>query len=285
MMLYVFASLFIAFSYGAKTIPEEAEKLGAKTLVNLVKEAGLAETLSGPGPFTVFAPTDKAFSLLPKDVLDKLMNDKQLLKDVLTFHVLSGKVLSTDLKNDMTAETLFSNMKLRVNIYGQTIAIDGSKVILADKECSNGVIHVIDHVLYPIPDKNIVQLAAGTPDFSELVYAVTQAKLGETLEGGPFTLFAPTNEAFAKLPPGAINDLLKNQTALTAVLTYHVVPGTVYSIGLSDGQMVKTVEGKEVAVKIENESVMINDAKVTMANVPVTNGVIHVIDTVLLPPK
>ncbi|XP_071138666.1 transforming growth factor-beta-induced protein ig-h3-like [Mytilus edulis] len=267
----------------AQTIPELAEKLGAKTLVKLVTDAGLADTLSGQGPFTVFGPTDAAFAALPPAVLNKLMNDKQLLKSVLLFHVLSGKVYSSQLTNDMTATTL-NGAKARINIYGQTVAVDGSKVVLADQNATNGVIHVIDQVLAEIPTQNIVQFAASQKDFSSLVYAVVRANLGATLSGGPFTLFAPTNEAFNKLPPDAINKLLQNQTALIDVLTYHVVKGTVYSVGLSNG-MVPTVEGKSVKVELSSGGVMINDAKVTMANVPVTNGVIHVIDTVLLPPK
>ncbi|XP_071138677.1 transforming growth factor-beta-induced protein ig-h3-like [Mytilus edulis] len=267
----------------AQTIPELAEKLGAKTLVNLVKDAGLADTLSGQGPFTVFGPTDAAFAALPPAVLNKLMNDKKLLESVLLFHVLSGKVYSSQLTNDMTAATL-NGAKVRVNIYGQTVAVDGSKVILADQNATNGVIHVIDKVLAEIPTQNIVEFAAGQKDFSSLVFLVVSARLGATLSGGPFTLFAPTNEAFNKLPPDAINKLLQNQTALIEVLTYHVVKGTVYSAGLSNG-MVPTVEGKSVKVDISSGGVMINNAKVTMADIPVTNGVIHVIDTVLLPPK
>ncbi len=137
-------------------------------------------------------------------------------------------------------------------------------------------------------NKNIVELAVGTESLSTLVAAVKAGGLVETLQGdGPFTVFAPTNEAFAKLPEGVVEDLLKpeNKDALIAVLTYHVVPGKVKSTDLSDGMTAKTVQGSKVTVDINYGKVMIDNANVTAANIMASNGVVHVIDTVILPPS
>lgn len=139
-----------------------------------------------------------------------------------------------------------------------------------------------------VPSKNIVQNAAASADHTTLVAAVTAAGLGETLSGaGPFTVFAPTNEAFAKLPAGAVDNLLKPEMKadLTSVLTYHVVSGAVKAADLKDGQKLKTVQGKELTVSIKDGKVMINGANVTIADVVNSNGVTHVIDAVLMPKK
>jgi len=133
--------------------------------------------------------------------------------------------------------------------------------------------------------KNIVEIASGNEDFSTLVAAVVAAGLAETLSGtGPFTVFAPTNAAFAKLPAGTVEDLLKpeNKAKLASILTYHVVAGKVMSTDLSDGQKAATVNGQEITVTI-GDGVQIDSANVTAADLEASNGVIHVIDSVILP--
>lgn len=137
----------------------------------------------------------------------------------------------------------------------------------------------------PAKAADIVDTAVEAGSFNTLVAAVKAAGLVETLKGeGPFTVFAPTDEAFATLPAGTVDDLLKpeNKEKLVAVLTYHVVPGKVMSTDLSDDMMAKTVQGGEIKVDLDN-GVMINEAKVVTADVAADNGVIHVIDKVILP--
>ncbi|MBI1344560.1 MAG: fasciclin domain-containing protein [Terrimonas sp.] len=136
--------------------------------------------------------------------------------------------------------------------------------------------------------KNIVETAIASPDHTTLVEAVKAAGLVETLSGtGPFTVFAPTNAAFAALPAGTLDNLLKpeNKADLTSILTYHVVPGKVMSSQLTDGQKIKTVNGAELTVTIKDGKVMIDGANVTAADLDCSNGVIHVIDAVVLPKK
>lgn len=133
--------------------------------------------------------------------------------------------------------------------------------------------------------QNIVEIASGNKDFSTLVAAVVAAGLAETLSGaGPFTVFAPTNDAFAKLPAGTVEELIKpeNKEKLAAILTYHVVAGKALSSDLSDGQLIKTVNGQEVTVSV-GDNVKVDGAVVVAADLEASNGVIHVIDTVIMP--
>lgn len=263
-----------------------AQTLGLKILARAVLNAGLAKTLATGGPFTVFGPTDEAFKALPPAVLEELRRNKTLLTQVLEYHVINGKVLSSQLKNELMVPSLIKT-NIRVNLYqdGKIATVEGAKVVKADQMATNGVIHVINKVMFPIPTGSVVDAVVGNKDFSTLLTAVQTAKLATTLSGaGPFTVFAPTNEAFAKLPPGTLDNLLKNITALTAVLEYHVVSGTFYSQGLASGD-VPTLQGKSVKVTVGDEGVMVNTAKVIMADLSVTNGVIHVIDSVLIPPQ
>jgi uncharacterized surface protein with fasciclin (FAS1) repeats len=139
-----------------------------------------------------------------------------------------------------------------------------------------------------VPSKNIVENAAGSADHTTLVAAVKAAGLAETLSGtGPFTVFAPTNEAFNKLPAGTVDNLLKPEMKgdLTNILTYHVVPGKLLAADLKDGQKLKTVQGKELTVSIKDGKVMIDGANVSIADVISSNGVTHVIDAVVTPKK
>ena len=269
------------------------------TLVTAVKAAGLAETLSGKGPFTLFAPTNEAFAALPKETLEALLKpeNRELLKKVLTYHVVSGDLMAKDLKSGKVATVAGSTVA--VEVQGPKVNVNNASVVKADIDAKNGVIHVIDRVLLPpdfalaTPAKakstqagTIVEVAAANPSVSTLVTAVKAAGLVETLSGkGPFTVFAPTNEAFAALPKGTLEKLLKpeNRDSLRKVLTYHVVSGDLMAKDLKSGK-VPTVEGSSVAVKVDAHGVSVNSSNVVKADVDTSNGVIHVIDKVLLPP-
>eukprot|EP00058_Branchiostoma_floridae_P021548 XP_002607038.1 hypothetical protein BRAFLDRAFT_127065 [Branchiostoma floridae] len=213
----------------------------------------IATFRSFEGPFTVFAPTDDAFAALPEDLLAKLESDNLLLTQLLEFHVASSKVMSDGLKNNQLIPTLIG-LNIRINIYNTSkpsvITADGAVVIRPDNIASNGVVHVIDQVMWPVPTGDIVKGIASNIHLSTLGSAVSKAGLVASLSGdGPFTVFAPTNEAFFKLPAGVLDGLLKNVTALTNVLTYHVVPGAYFLPGLGNGDTLKTLEGKFVTIK------------------------------------
>lgn len=270
------------------------------TLVEALTAADLVTTLNGPGPFTVFAPTNDAFAALLAELgltKEELFADKELLTAVLTYHVLSGEVPAADVPLGDPITTLQGGY-FKVDQSGSDLVItDGrnrtSKITATDIEATNGVIHVVDTVLLPA-DKNIVEtavaLAAGSPpEFTILVEAVTAAGLAETLSGtGPFTLFAPTDAAFADLLTElgiTKEELLADTPLLTQVLTYHVVPGLVLKAQVPVGTPITTVEGGTFTV---NSSLAITDesgrtSNITQTDVLASNGVIHVIDKVLLP--
>ncbi|MFO0962039.1 MAG: fasciclin domain-containing protein [Phycisphaerales bacterium] len=258
-----------------------------KTLVAAVQAAGLAETLSGKGPFTVFAPTDAAFAKLPAGTLEMLLKpeNKAKLAAILTYHVVPGSVQAADVVKMKYAGTV-NGQRVDIKVDSAKVTVDGATVTATDIACSNGVIHVIDTVMLPV-DGTVVDVAAKNGSFNTLVAAIKAAGLAETLSGkGPFTILAPTDEAFAKLPAGTLEMLLKpeNKKQLVEILSYHVVPGVAaYSDSVVKMSEVPTVLGSPVAVKVVDGKVMLNGAKVVAVDVEASNGVIHVIDTVLLP--
>ena len=266
------------------------------TLVAAVQAAGLVDTLKGEGPFTVFAPTDDAFAKLPAGTVEDLLKPENLetLKNILLYHVVAGKVMASDVVtlDGKTADTALADNPLNISVKdGKVFLNDNVEVIITDVETANGVIHVIDTVLLP-PAKqaDIVDTAVADGRFTTLVAAVQAAGLVDTLKGeGPFTVFAPTDEAFAKLPAGTVEDLLKpeNLETLTNILLYHVVPGKVMAADVVqlDGQMVDTaLEGQQIKITVKDGKVYLNDTvQVIITDIETSNGVIHVIDTVLLP--
>ena len=271
------------------TIVETAIAAGNfKTLVAAVQAAGLVETLNGKGPFTVFAPTDVAFAKLPAGTLEMLLKpeNKAKLAAILTYHVVPGSVKAADVVKLKYAGTV-NGQRVDIKVDGAKVTVDGAAVTATDIACSNGVIHVIDAVILPV-DGTVIDVAVKNGSFNTLVAAIKAAGLVETLSGkGPFTILAPTDAAFAKLPAGTLEMLLKpeNKKQLVEILTFHVVPGVAaYSDAVVKMTEVPTVLGSPVAVKVVGGKVMLNGATVVAADVEATNGVIHVIDTVLMPP-
>merc|ERR1711915_679490 len=221
-----FLAVLLTKAADAGNIVDELTAAGATTLVDFVVKAGLAETLKGVGPYTVFAPDNYAFARLPADIVATLNTDTELLKKVLLYHVVSGKVMSEDITNDAAVDTV-EGTALRTNVYLQSKFYDGFVAV-------NGVIHMVNCVIYPFPTGNIAEVVTGDERFSTLLAAVGAADLADTLAtGGPFTVFAPTNDAFAKVPKDALDALLADKDALTTVLLRHVVPGTMFSKGIS----------------------------------------------------
>jgi transforming growth factor-beta-induced protein len=245
-------------------------------LAKALEAAGLVDALKGDGPFTVFAPTDAAFEAFEEEnpgVLAGLSKDE--LTAVLTYHVVAGAaVKSTDLKDEQVFVTL-GGSPLLVDTTGG-VKVSESSVTAADVEATNGVIHVIDKIMLP-PTKDIVEIAIEAGMFTKLAGALTAAELVEPLQGeGPFTVFAPTDDAFDKLAEVPSGDALKD------VLLYHVVSGAVGSGDLKAGKVPTLLTDQSLTVSLSG-GVKINDAKVTTANIIAKNGVIHVVDTVLVP--
>ena len=273
-----------------KDIPTNASETGIHdSLVAALTQAGLVETLSGDGPFTVFAPTDQAFTDAGID-LASFDNDEAnaTLVDILTYHVLNGAVDSASVTDGLSVEALNGD-NLDFAVVNGTVLVNDATVITADVVSSNGVIHVIDKVLLPPADEleDIPTVASSTGVHGVLVDAVIQAGLLATLSGeGPYTIFAPTDQAFTDAGISLSDfDGEEGAAALANVLAYHVTTGSVLSGDLSDGQMVTMLNQQQVRIGVTSAGVLINDATVTLADVAASNGVIHVIDKVLLPPE
>ncbi len=263
------------------TITEAAtDNASFSTLAAALEATGLDEALGSAGPFTVFAPTDEAFAALPQGQLDALLADPDALRGILRYHIVDGEVFSRDLDGVVAIETS-AGFPILFNL-SDGAKLNDANIVGTNVLATNGVIHAIDKVLSP-PTKDVVETAIDA-GFSTLATALTAADLVATLKvGGPFTVFAPTDDAFAALPEGALEGLLDNIPELTDVLLYHVVGGNVFAGDLMDKTSAQTLlEGKSVFFDLAS-GVKINDATVIIKDIIATNGVIHVIDSVLLP--
>lgn len=302
------------------------------TLVAAVKAAGLAGTLSGEGPFTVFAPTDEAFAALPEGLVAALVKpeNKAVLQKILTYHVVPAKVMAADvvagiksgggtLKATTAEGGNFSVMLNDGNVQIKDAQGNMANVTATDIAGSNGVIHVIDRVILPAgvnpaallpkkemktgmmmeaPEPNIASIAVGNENFETLVAALGAAGLVDMFKSaGEYTVFAPTDDAFDALPEGTVANLVKpeNKATLQGILAYHVVPATITAEKLV-GAITKaggyynlpTLGNQTLVASIDDGSVILTDgngnkSKVIITDVTGSNGVIHAIDTVLLP--
>ena len=277
------------------------------TLVTALTAANLVPTLQGTGPFTIVAPTNAAFNALPNGVLTKLLlpiNKPELVK-ILTYHVVPGN-------NNSNALTAIAGAVSPAN---QVVTVEGSKltftsngtalrinanatVTAANIAATNGIIHQIDSVLLPptfspanLQDapisNNIVQTAIVNPSFSTLVTTLKAASLVDTLSGtGPFTVLAPTNDAFAKVPADVLAKLLlpENKDTLVKILTYHVVAGKIDAAQVVKLTSAKTVEGSNLKIGVVDGKVKLNDSTTVLTtDIQTSNGIIHSIDSVLIP--
>jgi uncharacterized surface protein with fasciclin (FAS1) repeats len=284
---------------GPGTILKEAQAKNLTALAAAVEKAGLSNTLNNTSAqLTVFAPTDQAFNDLATKLglanATALVNalTAQQLQSILTYHVLGSKKTAADLvAGGATQATQYSYNSAATSLKLTTTSgvkitdaiLTDATVTSADVPASNGVIHVIDKVLVPPGVLNVVQIAQANPLFSSLVSAVVATNLQGTLSGaGPFTVFAPTNPAFAAAPAGL------TVPQLTTVLTYHVVAGQVLSNAIPFGTKINTVAaGKTITINSTTPPTITDSttvaAKIVAVDVRASNGVIHVIDKVLIP--
>ncbi len=280
--------------------------VGAETFTTLVaalQATGLDAALADESKtYTVFAPTDAAFEKLGDDTINALLGDTDTLSDILLYHVFADTAVKSE-----EAIALAGSMIEMANGDEVAIALDDGKlfinmsqVIVTDVQASNGIIHVIDTVLTPpvdmsempaeeAPAMNIVETAVAAGNFNTLAQALVATGLVDTLSNteATFTVFAPTDDAFAKLPEGTIDALLADPDTLSDILLYHVVSGAAVdsttAISLA-GQSATTANGDDIAISLDDGQLKINDSTVIAADVLASNGIIHVIDSVLLPP-
>lgn len=262
------------------------------TLVTAVKEAGLVDALSEIDQATVFAPTNEAFAKIPSESLSALLADKEALGNLLTYHVVSGRLSSYRLGNQTL--TALNEGSLEISRtrhksfwwFSSTIKVNDSTVIQANLRAKNGFIHGIDTVLDPsyMAPASILDIAAGNEDFSILANLVQEAGLDRALDSDrlELTVFAPTNAAFEKLPPEVLEAVKNDRKLLGFVLRNHIVRGSVRSSDLETGE-VRTVARTNLDVVVGEDAITVGPAAVEGPDVMASNGVIHIIDEVLVP--
>jgi transforming growth factor-beta-induced protein len=284
--VHVIDSVIIPQQEIAKNIVDIAVEDGRfGTLVAALQAAELDGALAGEGPFTVFAPTDDAFSKLPEGTVEALLDDIPSLSDILSYHVVPGNLRAADVVVLDSAKTL-QGQSVGITVIDGKVLVDDAEVIITDIEAANGTIHVIDSVILPKQEvaRTIVDIAVEDGRFSTLVAALQAAELDGTLMGeGPFTVFAPTDDAFNKLPEGTVEALLKDIPALTDILLYHVVSGNVLSADVVGMEFAETLQGNSFGISVMDGKVMVDEAVVIITDIEAANGTIHVIDSVILP--
>ncbi len=279
----------------AGTIPEVAVAAGNfTTLVAALQATGLDATLADESAtFTVFAPTDEAFAALGDDVIAALLGDTDTLSDILLYHVIAGSAVDSDTAIALagTSVQMANGDLAAITLTDGNLFIDGSQVIITDIAASNGVIHVIDTVMSPPEDvtSNLVEVLVADGNFTTLVAALQATGLDTVLadESSVFTVFAPNDDAFAKLGTDTINDLLADTDTLSDILLYHVIVGqeveSAAAVALA-GSMVEMANGDSVTLSVTSGTLFVNDSRVIAIDVVANNGIAHVIDTVLIPP-
>ena len=262
-----------------------------KTLIDAIATTDLPSILGGPGPFTLFAPTDAAFAKLPAGVLADLLKpeNKNKLVSILTYHVCLGALSSGDINNMALPVDIvtLAGGRARLGRKGSSITINGAEVLATDVLTTNGVFHIIDTVLMPPLD--LVQTAIADGNFTTLVAALRAVNYTSMLQGdAPFTLFAPTDDAFAKLPSRVLADLFKpeNKEELKILVNLHILSGRVASSGIMAMALpayLSTIGTIQPIVDRDGATIKINTANVAASDVEAVNGIIHVLDTVLMP--
>ncbi len=278
-------------------IIETAEADGNFTaLLAALNATNLTDALKAEGPFTVFAPTDDAFEALPNETLEALQNDTDMLTEILLYHVADGKLMAADVANLTNITTLQgSNITVNVTEDGR-VFVDEAEIIVADVEASNGVIHVIDAVLVPPEEPgpepepeemDIIETAEADGNFTALLAALNATNLTDALKAeGPFTVFAPTDDAFEALPNETLEALQNDTDMLTEILLYHVADGKLMAADVVNLTNITTLQGSNITVNVtEDGRIFVDEAEIIVADVEASNGVIHVIDAVLVPPE
>lgn len=256
------------------------------TLTVLLQSTYLGNMLGVGGPYTVFAPTDEALGALPAETVSYLLSPQGLyeLTQILLYHVVPGEVRSTDLTDGPLVTLAGAAIDVSTT---DGVSLNGDTgVAVPDIIARNGTVHVINKVLLP-PSLNLVGTATEAGSFATLLTAATAAGLVDPLNGaGPFTVFAPSDAAFAKLPPATVSYLLspENVAELAALIKYHVLDGRVFSneLGPVLGQPIPTLSGGILTISAEGGP-NVNGAPIVATDIQASNGVIHVVDEVILP--
>ncbi len=280
-------------------IVETAVAAGSfNTLVAALQATGLDATLSGEGPFTVFAPTDAAFAILGEDTIGALLNDTDTLSDILLYHVIAGQAVDATTAISLAGQSveMANSDSVALSLNNGNLLVNRSVVTTTDIQTSNGIIHVIDAVLLPPSDgntsgessENTIYTAAINAGLDTFVAAAKVAGLKDALNhpGDIYTVFAPSEAAFAALGTGTLNTLVNDPDTLRNILLYHVLPGTTVDAAAAAGLVgidITAGNGTTLQLSQRSDGLYVQNSRIVITDIPAVNGVIHVIDAVLIP--
>ncbi|XP_025113947.1 transforming growth factor-beta-induced protein ig-h3-like [Pomacea canaliculata] len=259
-----------------------ATSLGETELVTYLNKTGLATSVSEITPLTLFGPSNAALAAVSPAVRTQLDHNPAAAFAIFSYHIADDEVLSSDFVNEQLLKTKLG-LDIRINVYPLTNATtaSGRPIQVVDNVATNGVLHELSALMLP-PGGTISQVLAEVPDLSILLSAIKAAGMSDMLSAfEPYTLFAPTNQAFQALPAGEWSQLLRNTTRLQEVLGYHVARGTTYSAGIGPQMTIPVLSGSLAVVKEGSMVTVNNTARVTFSDLSATNGVVHLIDSVL----
>ncbi|XP_076832187.1 periostin, osteoblast specific factor b isoform X2 [Brachyhypopomus gauderio] len=246
----------------------------------------LREEIEGPGSFTFFAPSNEAWDLLDADVRSDLVTNVNIeLYNALHYHMANKRFLTKDLKNGLSITSMYGDLSLHINHYPNGIVtVNCARIIYGNQVATNGVVHVIDRVITAVGN-NIQDVIDVTDELSSLSNVVTASGLMDKLgEPGHLTLFAPTNDAFSKLDREVLDRLMGDKGALQALLKYHLLDSVQCSEAIMSGTSYETLEGTNIEIGCDGDSLTVNGIKMVLKkDIVTTNGVIHLIDEVLMP--
>ncbi|MFT5894495.1 MAG: transforming growth factor-beta-induced protein [bacterium] len=287
------------------TLPNIVETAAAaesfNTLVTALQATGLDATLSGEGPFTVFAPTDAAFSLLGDDAISALLNDTETLSDILLYHVISGQAVDSTTAISLAGQSVqtANTDSVALSLKNGNLLVNNATVIITDIVSSNGIIHVIDLVLTPPTDEvvsgneseqaqNTIYEAAKTAGLDTFVAAAEIAGLKDALNhpDDVYTVFAPSEAAFTALGSDKLTALVNDPDTLRNILLYHVLPGTSLDAARATelvGIDIGAGNGTTLQLSLRSDGLYIQESRISITDIPAVNGIIHVIDAVLIP--
>ena len=253
------------------------------TLVQAIQSAGLAETLRSGGPFTLFAPTNAAFEQLPEGTLEQLLQNPDALAELLSYHLVPLPLEQSAFATVPALRTVLGPaLALRVTATGATV--NGAVVATASPTTGNGLVHPIDMVLQAPESGTLIDMLAVDDRFTTFYSWLERADLITVLQGeGPFTVFAPVNDGFLTLPPGTVDFLLLDANTMRAVLLYHMVGGKLMQADLTP-QEVLTLAGPGIKISGSAGAQLYGAAQITGTDMLASNGVIHMVNTALIPP-
>nr|XP_054749277.1 transforming growth factor-beta-induced protein ig-h3-like [Lytechinus pictus] len=281
----------------AQDIVKKLQDLGLHEAATIAKQVDLKQILrdSDLPSVTLCMPNDKAVQKWRQELPRRQMPEREILKNLVKAWIVPKRVMSSEITNNQKMESL-NGAKLRFNIYSdveRVATVNGARITDAITTSVNEIIQIVDKVIYPLPIGSVIETLVDSKAFSVIVDLVSQAGLKEELESDPITVIVPTNDAFQALPSGVLDDLKRDNDKLRNLLRYHVISEVRYSVSLSSGQRIRASQGDEISVTRNNEDqIVLNEQseqseapRVILRDIPTTNGVIQVVDRVVLPPQ